>query len=301
MDSQDKPRANLENAQAFEYQVAGHPGVLVVEDNAMIIKPLNKREQMFYEGASGAPEFKSFMPVYYGKLQRSNDDVDSENSEFICLENLVDGFDKPCVVDIKIGSRLWDIDAAPEKQAAMVKKAQRTTSGRLGIAVTGMKLHGQPSEDREWCRDLTETTILDALEYYFSGAEKAVSREYRDYIIRQFILEITELIQVIEGTELRMYSSSLLFVYDASKTRYEQVFPSTSGASNTVNESGNEGNVGDGSTDDDQRVVADCGLLDMKAIDFAHSHWTPGQGPDQNYISGIHRLIESLRSVLARQ
>ncbi|PIA18923.1 SAICAR synthase-like protein [Coemansia reversa NRRL 1564] len=294
MDVQNKSRANVETAQAFEYQVAGHPGVLVVEDNAMIIKPLNKREQEFYEGANGAPEFKSFMPVYYGMLQQSNDNVNSENAEFICLENLVHGFDKPCVLDIKIGSRLWDIDAAPEKQAAMVKKGQRTTSGKLGIAVTGMKLHGQPSEDREWCRDLTEVTILDALAYYFSAAEKSVSKEYRDYVIRQFILEITELLQVVERTELRMYSSSLLFVYDASKTRYEQVFSSTSNASSATNEDGN------GDNDEDQSVAADCSLLDMKAIDFAHSHWTPDQGPDQNYISGIHGLLESLRSVLAK-
>ncbi|KAJ2809272.1 hypothetical protein H4R20_000267 [Coemansia guatemalensis] len=299
LDTQDKPRANVETAQEFEYQVAGHPGVLVVEDNAMIIKPLNKREQMFYEGASGSSEFKSFMPVYYGMLQGSNNGADSENTEFICLENLIHGFDKPCVIDIKIGSRLWDIDAAPEKQAAMVKKAQRTTSEKLGIAVTGMKLHGQPSEDREWCRDLTEVTILDALSYYFSAAEKSVSKEYRDYIIRQFILEITELLQAIVEAELRMYSSSLLFVYDASKARYEQVFSNTNGAANAANESGN---VGNGSNDDDdQSAAGDCGLLDMKAIDFAHSHWTPGQGPDQNYISGIHRLIESLRLVLTRQ
>ncbi|KAJ2133871.1 hypothetical protein IW136_004852 [Coemansia sp. RSA 678] len=273
--------------QEFQHQVAGHPGVLVVEGNEMIIKPLNTREQQFYEGANQSIDFKSFMPEYYGTLQRTAGDESSDVKDFICLENLVHGFEKPCVIDIKIGSRLHDIDAPQEKCERMERKAQRTTSGKLGIVITGMKQYGQPAMDREWCRDLTEETIVDAIAQYFSTAAEQVSAEYRDYLVWQFITEVGELLDVMQDAECRMYSSSLLFVYDASKSKYERVFPSDG-----------QGRKTRGFADRDSDEHEDDSLLDMKAIDFAHSHWVPGQGRDELYIAGLQKLIEVLQLLI---
>ncbi|KAJ1835920.1 hypothetical protein LPJ63_000715 [Coemansia sp. RSA 2711] len=292
---QEQAHPGVGRTQEFEYQVAGHPGVLVVEGNDMIIKPLNQREKQFYEGASPHPGFKSFMPVYYGTLQRAAPDGDAASvSEYICLENLVHGFDDPCVIDIKIGSRLHDIDATDEKRKRMEEKAERTTSKRLGITIVGMKLHGQSVKERDWCRDLTEETIVDAIAHYFSAAAESVSAGYRDYLVWQFITEATEYLEEIEQAEVRMYSSSLLLVYDANKAKYERLFP--------VDGDGNRKTRGFADRDcgsDDGEDVTDISLLDMKAIDFAHSHWVPGQGPDELYIAGIRKLIEILHSLLA--
>ncbi|KAJ2483085.1 hypothetical protein IWW56_000605 [Coemansia sp. RSA 2131] len=276
--------------QEFQHQVAGHPGVLVVEGNEMIIKPLNTREQQFYEGANQCIDFKSFMPVYYGTLQHSAPgDEPTDVKDFICLENLVHGFEKPCVIDIKIGSRLHDIDAPAEKRERMEKKAQSTTSAKLGIVITGMKQFDQPAVDRNWCRDLTEDTIAGAIAQFFSTAAEQVSAEYRDYLVWQFITEVVELLDVMQHVECRMYSSSLLFVYDASKTKYGRLFPS--------DDANNRKTRGFADRDSDNEHEDDS-LLDMKAIDFAHSHWVPGQGRDELYIAGLQKLIEVLQSLI---
>ncbi|KAJ1667734.1 hypothetical protein IW140_001208 [Coemansia sp. RSA 1813] len=276
----------------FGFQVAGHPGVLEVEDNGMIIKPLDQRELEFYEGSkTSCPELRPFMPLFFGTLEHAPTEVSSlpeltEKKKYICLENLVHEFKEPCVLDIKIGSRLWDIDATPEKRERTIRQASRTTSAELGISVTGMRLHGQPAVDRDWCRNLTPTTVMGALDMYFSAAEQRVSPEYRRQVVEQFIEEVTELKAVIEKAETRMYSSSLLFVYEASKERYE-LLAAQADASND----------NDGSSDGDGD---DGALINMKIIDFAHSHWTPGQGRDDNYLVGISKLIEILGTVLQK-
>ncbi|KAJ2160793.1 hypothetical protein GGF46_001981 [Coemansia sp. RSA 552] len=284
--------------QEFEYQVAGHPGVLVVEGNDMLIKPLNKREQQFYEGAMGHADVKSFLPIYYGSLKRDGLEA-GETREYICLENLVHGFEQPCVLDLKIGSRLYDVDATEEKRERMALKARSTTSEKLGVVITGMKLHGEPASDRDWCRGLTVTTFMEALDRYFSVAQKAVSPKYREYLIWQFIVELGEWLEVVQETDMRMYSSSLLFIYDASKAKYTSFFPAdedgngqrkTQGFKDMHSDSQNE--------EEDEEEDQPDGLLDMKAIDFAHSHWVPGQGPDEDYIAGVTKLIEILHSFL---
>ncbi|KAJ2547843.1 hypothetical protein EV175_005060 [Coemansia sp. RSA 1933] len=287
MSERESKKAALVDAskvREFGFQVAGHPGVLEVEGDGMIIKPQYQRELEFYEGSGSCPELCSFMPTFYGSLEHAGEtsQTDSSSGEpspakrYICLENLVHGFKEPCVVDVKIGVRLYDIDASPEKRERTIKQANRTTSGRLGIAITGMRVHGQPAVDRDWCRDLTPTTLVDAFEMYFSSAAQCISVEYRRQVIQQFVEELKELNAAIERTETRMYSSSVFFIYEASKERYESLVAKDKGDS-------------EDSSDDDDGGGA---LVNMKMIDFAHSHWTPGQGRDDNYIAGISKLVE---------
>ncbi|KAJ1939559.1 hypothetical protein EC988_007280, partial [Linderina pennispora] len=231
------------------------------EDNKMIIKPLNKREQQFYEGTSG--EFKSFMPEYYGTLHRTSTDGGAAGEMYVCMENVTSGFARACVMDVKVGTRLHDDDATEEKKQRMEKKAQQTTTASLGVRICGMAVAGRAPADRDWCRGLTDQTIGDAFKEFFAAAGE-VSEEFRRYIVRQFVLELQDYLRVVEGMEARMYASSLLFVYEADAERY-------------------------------QRFLADDGvdgMLDLRAIDFAHSRWTPGQGSDACYLVGLHKLID---------
>ncbi|KAI8325444.1 SAICAR synthase-like protein [Martensiomyces pterosporus] len=276
--------------QPFSLQVAGHDGVLAVEGDRMVIKPLSKREQLFYEGAASHPKFKAFLPDYYGTLQRgvaSEEEKGVEGEMYICLENVAGGFRKACVMDIKVGTRLYDDDATEEKRQRMEHKAHETTTATLGVRVCGMLVHGHPAASRDWCRGLTESTISDALATFFAAAKSEVSAGYRQFIIRQFIVELEEYLQVVEESETRMYASSLLFVYDADKQRYQAFL---GGDADFKASSGEES---DG--DDDEKSDA---LLDMRAIDFAHSHWTPGKGQDECYLFGLRKLIELFRGIM---
>ena len=60
--------------------------------------------------------------------------------ECLCLENLSHGFKKPCVLDLKLGTQLYDDNASEEKKVRLGAVAANTTSGPLGIRLTGFQV-----------------------------------------------------------------------------------------------------------------------------------------------------------------
>ncbi|KAJ1840452.1 Elongator subunit elp4, partial [Coemansia sp. RSA 2703] len=181
----------------------------------MVFKPLNEREHRFYEGAIDHPMFKPFIPEYYGTLQLNGDTakVDppdnqtqkSSTDAYICLENLLYGFENPCIMDVKLGVRLYDVDAPPEKIAKMKIKAKERTVSQIGVMIGGISLPGRPAYEHKWLYKLTTDTIVpDALVPYFSVAEESVGADYRRFVIDQFIVEIKEYREVVKKSETRM-------------------------------------------------------------------------------------------------
>jgi inositol-polyphosphate multikinase len=47
---------------------------------------------------------------------------------------------KPNILDIKLGTRLYDDEASEEKRARMIKKAEETTSFETGVRLTGFQV-----------------------------------------------------------------------------------------------------------------------------------------------------------------
>src|SRR5690606_27062959 len=58
----------------------------------------------------------------------------------IVLENLTAPFHNPTILDLKLGSQLWDEDASLEKRARLDAVANSTTSGSWGYRIAGMKV-----------------------------------------------------------------------------------------------------------------------------------------------------------------
>lgn len=58
----------------------------------------------------------------------------------IVLENAAKGFRKPNILDVKLGTVLYDEEAPPEKREKMEKRARHTTSGEAGIRLTGFQV-----------------------------------------------------------------------------------------------------------------------------------------------------------------
>jgi 1D-myo-inositol-tetrakisphosphate 5-kinase/inositol-polyphosphate multikinase len=58
----------------------------------------------------------------------------------IVLENLSSSFLKPNILDIKLGTVLYDKTASPEKVERMQKAAQETTSSETGVRLTGFQV-----------------------------------------------------------------------------------------------------------------------------------------------------------------
>lgn len=59
------------------------------------------------------------------------------------LENLTYGYLHPSVLDAKLGTVLYDENATEEKKARMIKKAAETTTGQVGLRLTGCQVRAQ--------------------------------------------------------------------------------------------------------------------------------------------------------------
>lgn len=58
----------------------------------------------------------------------------------IVLENLTHSFSKPNILDIKLGTVLYDESAPADKRARMEKTARETTSGEVGFRLTAFQV-----------------------------------------------------------------------------------------------------------------------------------------------------------------
>jgi 1D-myo-inositol-tetrakisphosphate 5-kinase/inositol-polyphosphate multikinase len=71
------------------------------------------------------------------------------------LENLAHALVKPNILDIKLGTVLYDEAAPPDKVARMIKTAETTTSLKTGIRLTGFQVAAAAFEREK--RVLTRT------------------------------------------------------------------------------------------------------------------------------------------------
>lgn len=63
---------------------------------------------------------QKYLSKFYGVMRIHSMDEETGNptwKHYIALEDLVEGFLKPCVVDIKVGAQTWDSLASPKKVA----------------------------------------------------------------------------------------------------------------------------------------------------------------------------------------
>ena len=131
-------------------QVAGHPGTLQSlkgpNGEDLIVKQSLPKEVAFYEvlKAQSFPdndavrEFASkWTPKYYGSLNPADGGAGPPR---IIIEDLLSGFQRPNVIDIKLGTQLWDEDSSKEKIQRMEKASRETTSFETGVRLTGWRV-----------------------------------------------------------------------------------------------------------------------------------------------------------------
>ncbi|TKA63135.1 hypothetical protein B0A49_09909 [Cryomyces minteri] len=265
---------------AFEDAAAGHDGILSDSTGDLFIKPCTPAEIAFYESSLAShPSFAALMPTFMGTLRLGSPDqtlaaqastsgvtpgtaaslplsdpglsrgkkLDTQTA--IVLENVAAGFSRPNIMDLKLGARLWDEDAPPEKRARLDKIAAETTSSSLGFRVAGMRVWqgaregGQAKDakgeggddgykvyDKMYGRKFTADNVKEAFWEYLRSSRTGVDEGLAIGLIKGFRLakrfhdDVSAIEECLEQQESRMISASILFVYEGDPTTRNQAW-----------------------------------------------------------------------------
>lgn len=174
---------------------------------------------------------------------------------YVELQDLTQGYHFPCVMDCKIGVRHYDDDASPEKRRRHILKAKNTTTGSMGMRITGMQVYrGEGNyifRDKYHGRSLKDKDLMPELMWFFSNGE-----EVRVDVLDVILAKLKVLAEHMEAQRsFKFYSSSLLLTYEGDT------------------------------------ALPPCPQLKM--IDFAHTQSSKGE-TDEGYNFGIRNLISLL-------
>ncbi|OCL12114.1 SAICAR synthase-like protein [Glonium stellatum] len=353
----------------FTDAAAGHEGVLSDPSGEIVVKPCTPAEVAFYESARQShPDLAAYMPLFMGTLQLSSSQDASttapssngaapplpptaapleldetrrlhgkklQTDQCIVLENVAGSFKKPNILDLKLGARLWDDSARPDKRARLDKVAATTTSSPLGFRIAGMRTwQGQgakdPTAQDEKLKGLV--TLNEATEYWVYNKiygrtfnEQNVIQGFTNYILppkfgprrtkaeleraseclKQFIADVKNIQEIFERNETRMVSSSLLLVYEGDAEAFDaakKILENAPSKSNSVEDRDGEDDdeEEDEEDEDDDDEDEPPKLATVKLIDFAHAKWARGQGPDENVLKGVRSTVKVLTELMTK-
>jgi 1D-myo-inositol-tetrakisphosphate 5-kinase/inositol-polyphosphate multikinase len=235
------------------------------------------------------------VPIKNGKRIATN--------QAVVLENAGAGFVKPNILDVKLGVRLWADDAAQEKKTRFDKVTQETTHKDLGFRIAGMRVwqghnaqgkdidaDGYKIYDKNYGRFSIKTANVDEAFKNFIFTESAgIDEELGQLICQAFLADVTRIKEVMEAQESRMFSASLLFVFEGDGVALRAAMEEASAPRNRCGDEEDD--------DDDNDEAVSPKIYAVKVIDFAHAQWVPGQGPDENSLVGIRSVADILARI----
>lgn len=265
-------------------QAAGHPGAQ--QGEGLFIKPSSGQEIEFYQQLilAESPLLEA-VPQFMGTLTAEN------QQPLAVMEDLCAGFTSPSVLDIKLGSCLWDESADPDKVKRLQVVSQSTTSGSLAFRIAGMSVvlpNGtRKAFGKQFGRECTAETVAAHLAQFWPSLQDPNSCQMD--VVELLCMRITEILDLLQHSFIESHSMSLLVVYEGDTRELQRKLDGLG-----EDPPPQVAPMGSSSEDEDDDERSEC-VYRACLIDFAHTK--QASSVDKDACRGLSELRRCLQTL----